>query len=196
MRVLTKRVTTIAAALTLALTASVFATNTHTAFGIEVIILDSEESLAAIDVDNFHDTETQVSSLRITQGTEDGLEVECGGNLKCEIIDDNTVVTTSNTTTTTITNSITGLNQSNIIQFSNDFDVIDEQGLNTMIEGMVDRLLDEISGDLQTQLNSLSLSIYETSYLPRFVSFIILPIVYLSPYSVFWERECVFHTLK
>jgi len=67
--------------------------------------------------------------------------------------------TTSNTTTTTITNSITGLNQSNIIQFSNDFDVIDEQDLNTMIEGMVDRLLDEISGDLQTQLNSLSLSI-------------------------------------
>lgn len=158
-RVLTKRVTTIAAALTLALTASVFATNTHTAFGIEVIILDSEESLAAIDVDNLHDTETQVSSLRITQGTEDGLEVECWGNLKCEIIDDNTIVTTSNTTTTTITNAITGLNQSNTIQFSNDFDVIDEQDLNTMIEGMVDRLLDEISGDLQTQLNSLSLSI-------------------------------------
>ncbi len=158
-RVLTKRVTTIAAALTLALTASVFATNTHTAFGIEVIILDSEESLAAIDVDNLHDTETQVSSLRITQGTEDGLEVECRGSLKCEIIDDNTIVTTSNTTTTTITNSITGLNQSNIIQFSNDFEVIDEQDLNTMIEGMVDRLLDEISGDLQTQLNSLSLSI-------------------------------------
>jgi hypothetical protein len=54
---------------------------------------------------------------------------------------------------------ITGLNQSNIIQFSNDFDVVDEQDLNTMIEGMVDRLLDGISGDLQTQLNSLSLSI-------------------------------------
>jgi hypothetical protein len=158
-RVLTKRVTTIAAALTLALTASVFATTTHTAFGIEVIILDSEESLAAIDVDNLHDTETQVSSLRITQGTEDGLEVECEGNLKCEIIDDNTIVTTSNTTTTTITNAITGLNQSNIIQFSNDFDVIDEQDLNSRIEGMVDRLLDEISADLQTQLNSLSLSI-------------------------------------
>ncbi len=158
-RVLTKRVTTIATALTLALTASVFATNTHTAFGIEVIILDSEESLAAIDVDNLHDTETQVSSLRIIQGTEDGLEVECWGNLKCEIIDDNTIVTTSNTTTTTITNAITGLNQSNIIQFSNDFDIIDEQDLNTMIQGMVDRLLDDISGDLQTQLNSLSLSI-------------------------------------
>ena len=158
-RVLTKRVTTIATALTLVLTASVFATTTHTAFGIEVIILDSEESLAAIDVDNLHDTEAQVSSLRITHGTEDGLEVECEGNLKCEIIDDNTIVTTSNTTTTTITNSITGLNQSNIIQFSNDFDVIDEQDLNTMIQGMVDRLLDDISGDLQTQLNSLSLSI-------------------------------------
>ncbi|MDP8886330.1 MAG: hypothetical protein M3M91_00915, partial [Thermoproteota archaeon] len=126
---MTKRVTTIAAALTLALTASVFATTTHAAFGIEVIILDSEESLAAIDVDNLHDTDAQVSSLRITQGTEDGLEVECGDNLKCEIIDNNTIVTTSNTTTTTITNSITGLNQSNIIQFSNDFDVIDEQDL-------------------------------------------------------------------
>ena len=160
MRVLTKRITTIATALILALTASVFATNTHTAFGIEVIILDSEESLAALDVDNLHDTETQVSSLRITQGTEDGLEVECGGNLKCEIIDDNSIVTTSNTTTTTtITNAVNGLNQSNIIQFSNDFDVVDEQDLNTMIEGMVDRLLDGVSSDLQAQLNSLSLAI-------------------------------------
>ena len=133
-----------------------FATNAHTAFAREVIILSSEESLAAIDADNLHDTETQVSSLRITQGTEDGLEVECEGNLKCEIIDDDAVVITSNTTTT-ITNTITGFNQSNIIQFGNDFNVIEEQDLNTMIEGMVDRLLDEISGNLQTQLNSLSL---------------------------------------
>jgi hypothetical protein len=71
-----------------------------------------------------------------------------------------TVVATSehNTTTTSATTTTT-LNQSNIIQFGNDFDVIDEQDLGATIEGMVDRLLDEILLDLQTQLNSLSLSI-------------------------------------
>ncbi len=146
-------------ALILALTASIFATNSHTAFGREATIYGSEESLVAIDADNLHDIETQVGSLRVTQETEDQLEVECEGNLKCEIIDDDPVVAASNITTTTITSAITGLNQSNMIQFDNHFDVIDEQDPNTMIEGMVDRLLSEILGDLQTLLNSLPLSI-------------------------------------
>jgi hypothetical protein len=88
------------------------------------------------------------SSIRVTQSTEDGLEVECEGNLKCEIIGDDTVVATSedNNTTTTVTTTTgtTTLNQSNIIQFGDDFDVIEEQDLGARIEGMVDRLLDEI----------------------------------------------------
>jgi uncharacterized protein (DUF2342 family) len=74
--------------------------------------------------------------------------------LKCEIIGDDTVVGTSgdnttSTTTTTNTAVTTNLNQSNTIQSNSNFDAIDEQeDLGAMIEGMVDRLLDEISGKL------------------------------------------------
>jgi hypothetical protein len=94
------------------------------------------------------DTAHGASSISVTQSTEDGLEVECEGNLKCEIIGDDTVVGTSgdNTTTTTTTAVTTNLNQSNTIQSNSNFDAIDEQeDLGAMIEGMVDRLLDEIS---------------------------------------------------
>jgi hypothetical protein len=84
------------------------------------------------------DTAYAASSIRVTQSTEDGLDVECEGNLKCEIIGDDTVVATSGDTTT--------LNQSNIVQLGNNDldDVIEEQDIGTKIEGMVDRLLDEI----------------------------------------------------
>ena len=98
------------------------------------------------------DTAHGASSVRVTQSTEDGLEVDCEGNMKCEIIGDDTVVGTSgdNTTTTTTTSAVTtNLNQSNTIQSNSNFDAIDEQeDLGAMIEGMVDRLLDEISGKL------------------------------------------------
>jgi hypothetical protein len=100
------------------------------------------------------DTAHGASSVRVTQSTEDGLEVECEGNLKCEIIGDDTVVGTSgdnttSTTTTTNTAVTTNLNQSNTIQSNSNFDAIDEQeDLGAMIEGMVDQLLDEISGKL------------------------------------------------
>jgi hypothetical protein len=153
MRTLTKVTTTIAVtALMMAITVSMYAT-ARAAFGEQLIVLDSEETLTAIDEDDGnHDIDTQVSSLRVTQSTEDGLEVQCEGNLKCEIIGDDTVVATSednnSTTTVTTTASTTRLNQSNIIQFGDDFDVINEQDLGTMIEGMVDRLLDEISRKL------------------------------------------------
>jgi hypothetical protein len=81
--------------------------------------------------------------------------------LKCEIIGDDTVVATSKDNNTTIVSTTSTsataelLNQSNIAEFSNDFDVIDEQVLDARIEGMVDRLLDEISENLA----NLSLSI-------------------------------------
>jgi hypothetical protein len=101
------------------------------------------------------DTAHGASSVSVTQSTEDGLEAECEGNLKCEIIGDDTVVgtsgdnTTSTTTTTTNTAVTTNLNQSNTIQSNSNFDAIDEQeDLGAMIEGMVDQLLDEISGKL------------------------------------------------
>jgi hypothetical protein len=142
MRILTKiTIITIATALMLAMTASMFAT--ADAVFVKRIVLDSEERLTAIDDDN-HDTDPQISSLRVTQSTEDGLDVECEGNLKCEILGDDTVIATSDHDTTTATAVTTALNQSNVIRFGNDFDVIDEQDLGAMIDGMVDRLLDDL----------------------------------------------------
>ena len=129
MRTLTKITitTTLAAiALVLSITASMFATP-YAAFGIN------------------YNINTQVSSLRVTQSTEDGLEVECEGNLRCEMIGDDTVVATSgdNATTSTTATITTILNQSNIIPFGkNDFDEIEKQELAAKIEGLVDRVLD------------------------------------------------------
>jgi hypothetical protein len=111
-----------------------------------MIIFDTAHGASSISVTQ--STEDGSNSVRVTQSTEDGLEVECEGNLKCEIIGDDTVVETSgdNTTTTTTTAVTTNLNQSNTIQSNSNFDAIDEQeDLGAMIEGMVDRLLDEIS---------------------------------------------------
>jgi hypothetical protein len=143
MRTLTKiTIITIAAVLMLAMTASMLAT--ADAVFVKLIVLDSEERLTAIDDDD-HDTDTQISSLRVTQSTEDGLDVECEGNLKCEILGDETVVASSDHDTTTTAAAVTkALNQSNVIQFGNDFDVIDEQDLGATIDGMVDRLLDDL----------------------------------------------------
>jgi hypothetical protein len=145
MRTLTKiTIITIEAVLMLAMTAPMLAT--ADAVFVKLIVLDSKERLTAIDDDD-HDTDTQISSLRVTQSTEDELDVECEGNLKCEILGDDTVVASSDhgTTTTAAAAAVTNaLDQSNVIQFGNDFDVIDEQDLGAMIDGMVDRLLDDL----------------------------------------------------
>jgi hypothetical protein len=121
---LTKIITTAtAAAVILAMTAS-------------MTIFDTAHAASSIRVTQ--STEDGSNSVRVTQSTEDGLHVECEGNLKCEIIGDDTVVATSGDTTT--------LNQSNIVQLGNNDldDIIEEQDIGTKIEGMVDRLLDEI----------------------------------------------------
>jgi hypothetical protein len=134
----TRKTIATAAAFMLAMTAS-------------MVIFDTAHGASSVRVTQ--STEDGSNSVRVTQSTEDGLEVECEGNLKCEIIGDDTVVGTSgdNTTTTTTTTSAvtTNLNQSNTIQSNSNFDAIDEQeDLGAMIEGMVDQLLDEISGKL------------------------------------------------
>ena len=132
----TRKTIATAAAFMLAMTAS-------------MIIFDSAHGASSVSVTQ--STEDGSNSVSVTQSTEDGLEVECEGNLKCEIIGDDTVVGTSgdNTTTTTTTAVTTNLNQSNTIQSNSNFDAIDEQeDLGAMIEGMVDRLLDEISAKL------------------------------------------------
>ena len=133
----TRKTIATAAAFMLAMTAS-------------MVIFDTAHGASSVRVTQ--STEDGSNSVRVTQSTEDGLEVECEGNLKCEIIGDDTVVGTSgdnNTTTTTTTAVTTNLNQSNTIQSNSNFDAIDEQeDLGAMIEGMVDQLLDEISGKL------------------------------------------------
>jgi hypothetical protein len=160
-------ITIAAAAFMLATTASMMFAPTHAESSIRVT----------------QSTEDGTNSLRVTQSNEEGLEVKCEGNLNCEIIGDDTVVATSEgntnntgavTTSLTQSNTIqsgsdssltqsntiqsgsdSSLTQSNTIQSGSDLDVIaDEQDLDAMIEGMVNRLLDEISGKLT---NSLSL---------------------------------------
>ena len=141
MRTFTKtRITTdTAAAVILAMTAT-------------MMILDTAHAASSVSVTQSvtQSTLDGSNSVRVTQSTEDGLDVECEGNLKCEIIGDDTVVATSGdnttTTTTTATAVTTTLNQSNIVQLgNNDLDnFIEEQDIGTKIEGMVDRLLDEI----------------------------------------------------
>lgn len=84
------------------------------------------------------------NSITVTQSTEEGLEVECEGNLKCEIIGDGTVVTSSEDNNTSTLTSTTILNQSDMIQSENDLDAIDEQDLSSRITRMVDRILDSI----------------------------------------------------
>ncbi len=85
------------------------------------------------------------NSITVTQSTEEGLEVECEGNLKCEIIGDGTVVTSSEDSNTSTLTSTTILNQSDMIQSGNDdLDAIDEQDLSSRITRMVDRILDSI----------------------------------------------------
>jgi TRAP-type C4-dicarboxylate transport system substrate-binding protein len=84
------------------------------------------------------------NSITVTQSTEEGLEVECEGNLKCEIVGDGTVVTSSEDDNTSTVTSTTILNQSDMILSENDLDAIDEQDLSSRIMSMVNRLLDNI----------------------------------------------------
>ena len=90
-------------------------------------------------------TEDGSNSVRVSQSAKDGLEVDCEGNIKCEIRGDGRVIATSkdNNTSSTITSTST-LNQSDIIQSENALDVIDEQELSSRIMGMVNRLLDNV----------------------------------------------------
>src|SRR5215210_6915052 len=145
MRTLTKTRITIAtaAALMLAMTAS-------------MMLFDAAHAATSVRVTQ--SSEDGSSSVRVTQSSEDGLHVECEGDVKCEIKGDDTVVATSGDSTTSSTTNLkqsntiqsssttatTNLKQSNTVQSSSDFDAADEQDLGAMIEGMVDRLLDEI----------------------------------------------------
>jgi hypothetical protein len=148
MRSLTKTTMTITvAAFILAMTASMMFATAHAASSIRVTQSTEDGSNSLTQSTVTQSTEDGSNSLRVTQSTEDGLKVECEGNLNCEIIGDDTVIATSEDNNTA---STTTLDQSDITEFSNDFGVIDddEQDLGAMIEGWVDRLLDAISANL------------------------------------------------
>jgi hypothetical protein len=172
-------------------TTMLFSTAKPEAFG-ERMVLDSRQSVSNtvttnddIVKDN-NAADQHISSLRITQSPQNGLDVECGGDLNCEILDNNTVVATTNTTTpgqnsssssttamitsnlNAINQSLTqSLNQSNIppslLPFSNnnndddddDFDMLlDDQDLDSSIDGFIDRILNETLGNMQTPLQT------------------------------------------
>src|SRR5215213_1188220 len=103
MRTLTKTRITIAtaAALILAMTAS-------------MMLFDTAHAASSVRVTQ--SSEDGSSSVRVTQSSEDGLHVECEGDVKCEIKGDDTVVATSGDSTTSSTT--TSLKQSNTVQSS------------------------------------------------------------------------------
>jgi hypothetical protein len=119
-----------------AVVAFILAINTTTLF----VAANAESSIRITQ-----STEDGSNSVRVSQSAKDGLEVDCEGNIKCEIMGDGRVVATSkdNNSSSTITSTST-LNQSDIIQSENALDVIDEQELSSSIMGMVNRLLDKV----------------------------------------------------
>jgi hypothetical protein len=147
-------------------TTTSFSTSVPVAFG-ERIAVDSEQTVTVItnDIDQNNTTDRHVSSLRITQSPEKGLDVECGGDLKCEILDNNTVVATSGQNTTTmIASALNALNQtlseslnesSILLPFgNNEFGMLDEQDLDSKIDELIDRILNETLGDLRAPLQT------------------------------------------
>ena len=165
-KMLPTTIVTVLTAVTMTMSSTVFSTATTVAFG-ERIVLDSEQSVTATTngIDQNNDTDRHTSSLRITQSPENGLDVECGGDLKCEILDNNTVVaTTGQNTTTMITSALNALNQSltqslnqsNILLpfDDNDFGILNEQDLDSEIDKWIDRMLNETLGDLRTPLQT------------------------------------------
>lgn len=147
------------------------------AFG-QRIVIDSEQSVTVstngIDQSNAIDTHT--SSLRISQSLENGLDVECVGDLRCEILDNNTLAATrgENITTMMITGVLDALNQSLAQSFNqssipllpfgdngfddmlnNDFDIFNEQeDLDSEIDEWIDRMLNNTLGGMRAPLQT------------------------------------------
>ena len=152
------------------------------AFG-ERIMIDSKQLVTVsttngIDQNNNNTIDRNTSSLGITQSPENGLDVECEGDLICEIFGNNTLVDTNtveNTTTTTVITSALdalnqtlnqSLNQSSIplLPFSDDdFDDMlnndsgsfnEQDDLDSEIDEWIDRMLNGTLGDLQAPLQT------------------------------------------
>lgn len=143
------------------------------AFG-QRIVLDSEQSVTVSSTNGIGQNnaiDTRINLLRITQSLENGLDAECLGDLRCEILDNNTLaaITGENITTNMmITSTLDALNQSlaqSLNQSSiplplpfgdnNDFDIFNEQeDLDSEIDEWIDRMLNGTLGDMQAPLQT------------------------------------------
>lgn len=161
-------------------------TTAPVAFGQRTVI-DSEQSVTVTTNgigQNNNNTATgahkNASSLTVTQIPENGLDLDCEGDLLCEILDNNTLVATTNTgenaTNMTITSALDALNQSlaqslnpssilplpfgdnNDINnmLNDDFGIFNEhEDLDSKIDEWVDRMLNGTLGDLAGPLQPL-----------------------------------------
>lgn len=128
------------AALVLAVTVSVFVT--PAAFGFNMVVVNSEQR--TVITDSNHSTNTQeINSIRVTQTAGNEPEVECEGDLKCEIIDD-TVVATSEQNDNSV---VTTMTQSNSPLDSDDINAINQD-----VAGMVSTIIDGLFDNPMLQL--------------------------------------------
>jgi hypothetical protein len=164
------------------MSSTVFSTVTAAAvaFG-ERIVIDSKQVVTVsttngIDQINNSTIDRHTSSLGITQSLENELGAECEGDLRCEILDNNTLAATTgeNITTMMITGALDALNQSlaqSLNQSSlplpfgnndfddmlnNDFDIFNEQeeDLDSEIDEWIDRMLNGTLGDMRAPLQT------------------------------------------
>ena len=84
------------------------------------------------------------SSVVVTQSNGEGVEVSCEGDVNCEVIGDDTVVATSEDGDSTSNTAVTTSNTDTTTTVNQP----DLDALGDRIEGMVDRLLDEVSASL------------------------------------------------
>jgi hypothetical protein len=175
--------TTIVMVLTVvAMSLTVFSTATApVAFG-QRIVLDSEQSVTVSStngIDQNNAIDRHISLLRITQSPENELGAECIGDLRCEILDNNTLAATTGENITTnmmITSTLDALNQSlaqSLNQSSiplplpfgdnnglddmlnNDFDIFKEQeDLDSEIDEWIDRMFNGTLGDMRAPLQT------------------------------------------
>jgi hypothetical protein len=173
---------------TMTMSSTVFSTSATApmVFG-ERIMIDSKQLVTVsttngIDQNNNNTIDRNTSSLGITQSPENGLDVECEGDLICEIFGNNTLVDTNtveNTTTTTvITSALDALNQTlnqsltqSLNQSSiplqpfgdNDFNDMlnndsgsfnEQDDLDSEMDEWIDRMLNATLGDLQAPLQT------------------------------------------
>ena len=173
---------------TMTMSSTVFSTSATAPmeFG-ERMMIDSKQLVTVsttngIDQNNNNAIDRNTSSLGITQSPENGLDVECEGDLICEIFGNNTLVDTNtvenSTTTTVITSALDALNQTlnqsltqslnqssiPLLPFGdNDFDDMlnndsgsfnQQDDLDSEIDEWIDQMLNETLGDPPAPLQS------------------------------------------